>query len=275
MSSRLALSALCLLVVAVAAAPLGATTIRTNSGFTTNSLSRNDDGSTGLVNMGLNANFFGTTYTQLYVNNNGNVTFDAAMSTYTPFDLTSTGRVIIAPFFADVDTRATGSDVVTYGTDTVGGRSAFGVNWDGVNGVGYYSYGVDKLNKFQLVIIDRADVGAGDFDFEFNYDQIEWETGDASGGSGGLGGNSARAGYSNGVDTSYEIDGSAVNGAFLDTNGTTGLIYTSNVNTPGRWVFQVRNGVVEPVVIPEPLTMAGLGLGISAMGLYVRKRRQA
>ena len=46
------------------------------SGFDGNTLARNDDGSTGLVGIGFDTNFFGTTYSQLYVNNNGNVTFD-------------------------------------------------------------------------------------------------------------------------------------------------------------------------------------------------------
>ena len=57
----------------------------------------------------------------------GNVTFDSSLSSFTPFDLTSTGRQIIAPFFADVDTRRAG-DAVTYGTGTYEGQDAFGVN---------------------------------------------------------------------------------------------------------------------------------------------------
>jgi len=49
-------------------------------GFNANTLPPNDDGSTGLVSLGFSFNFFGTTYTQLYVNNNGNVTFDSHSS---------------------------------------------------------------------------------------------------------------------------------------------------------------------------------------------------
>jgi len=30
-------------------------------------------------------------------------------------------------------------------------------------------------NAFQLVMIDRSDRGAGDFDFWFNYDYIQWD----------------------------------------------------------------------------------------------------
>ena len=94
--------------------------------------------------VGFDLNFYGATQSSLYVNNNGNVTFNGPMWTYTPFGLTTaTGSPIIAPYFADVDTRGMGSDVVRYGTGTVDGRNAFGVNW--VN-VGYYSQHTDKLN---------------------------------------------------------------------------------------------------------------------------------
>ena len=186
-------------------------------GFDAYSLPANDDESTvDPVSLGFAVNFYGLPFSSLYVNNNGNVTFDGGLYQYTPDDLTSTGRQIIAPFWADVDTR--GSGLVTYGTGSVDNRPAFGVNW--IN-VGYYSYKVDKLNSFQLIIIDRSDIAVGDFDFEFNYDKVQWETGDYSGGTNGLGGNSARAGYSNGTGkpgTSFELRGSAMPGSFLDTN---------------------------------------------------------
>ena len=50
-------------------------------------------------------NFYGQDFEHLWVNNNGNVTFDGPLGTYTPFGLDRHGRPIIAPFFADVDTR--------------------------------------------------------------------------------------------------------------------------------------------------------------------------
>jgi hypothetical protein len=182
-------SGLLMITFAVLAATLSgsASAAAVRSGFDANSLARNDDGSVGSA-LPFTINFFGNSYSALFINNNGNVTFDSALGTFTPFPINTTNRVIIAPFFADVDTRGSGSGIVTYGSGTVDGRPAFGVNWVDV---GYYSGHFDKLNSFQLVIIDRSDIDPGDFDFELNHDQIQWETGDASQGSGGLGGLSA------------------------------------------------------------------------------------
>src|SRR5215203_5890243 len=100
-------------------AALHAEPIRSNAGFNAHSVAANDDGSSSLVPLGFEVNFFGKTRTHAFVNNNGNITFDAALATYTPFGLTGTQREIIAAFFSDVDTRALTSELVTYGTDTV------------------------------------------------------------------------------------------------------------------------------------------------------------
>jgi hypothetical protein len=241
-------------------------------GFDSNTLGRTDDGYSGRVDIGFTINFLGNEYSQLFVNNNGNVTFDSALSAYTPLNLTTTGRVIIAPFFADVDTRFSGSPV-TYGTGTYNGYTAFGANWVDVD----YYYGTAShtaLNSFQLLLVDRSDVGAGDFDIVFNYDAIQWETGTASGGSvsGGLGGQSARVGWSNGTGSEgsfYELAGSAVNGSFVDGGlyALSGMTYT----------FEVRNGVVSPPIslIPEPETWLMLLAGLGVVGaVSMRRHRQ-
>lgn len=245
-----------------------AAAIRDVSVFNTNTLPRNDDGSTGLVPLGFDANFFGVMRNALYVNNNGNVTFDQPLATFTPFDLTSTGRQIIAPFFADVDTRSAG-EPVRYGSGVINGQKVFGVNYLDVD---YFPSSVAHTarNFFQVILTDRSDIAMGDFDIEFNYDQIQWETGGASGGNAnGLGGNSARVGYSNGTgapNTFFELNGSAVNGAFLD-GGINALISGSlNSNVPGRYIFNARNGGIlppQPGVTPEPSSIIGiLALGI-------------
>lgn len=234
------------LLAGVALGVLGAAAAQAQairSGFDSNTLASNDDGSAGPVSIGFEVDFFGVESEELYVNNNGNVTFDGELSSYTPFDLTSTGQQIIAPFFADVDTRGGGSSPVTYGQGTVDGSAAFGVNWVDV---GYFNANDDKLNSFQLVLIDQGD---GDFAIEFNYDGIEWETGDASEGTDGLGGASARVGFSNGTGdpgTFLELEGSAENGAFLDDGPSdTALVLNSRESdVPGRYIFFAEGGII-------------------------------
>jgi Zn-dependent metalloprotease/PKD repeat protein len=223
------------------------TAVDPDRGCSDHQLARNDDASTGRIDLPFPVNFFGNTHTSLYVNNNGNVTFDAPLSTYTPFGLrTNISTPIIAPFFADIDTRGVRSDQVTYGNASAG---VFCVNWAG-SGVGYYGGHDDKLVRAQLQLIDRsADPGgtAGDFDIVMNYGTVNWETGDASGGSSGLGGSSARAGYSAGTGvpgTFHEFPGSGEVGALLDS-GPTALVHGRRDSTQeGRYVFRVRSGAV-------------------------------
>ncbi|MGZ8379251.1 MAG: nidogen-like domain-containing protein [Gemmatirosa sp.] len=277
----------CLAAFALAGVPalLPAQAIRTNAGFAANTLARNDDQSTGQVALGFGFNFFGLLGNQAYVNNNGNITFDQSLSTFTPFPLLNTNRQIIAPFFADIDTSNPASGVTQYGTDVVNGRAAFGVNW---LGVGYFASMADKLNTFQLILIDRSDIATGDFDFEFNYAGIQFESGGASGDNSPNNGICqpqeadcvpARAGWSNGNVSSFELAGSGVRGALLD-GGPNALVAGSlNSNVTGRYVFNVRGGQVQPpqdpgtpTVVPEPSTYLLLASGLLGLAGVARGR---
>jgi hypothetical protein len=102
---------------------------------------------------------------------------------------------------------------------------------------------------------------------EFNYDTVQWQWGDASVGD------PPYAGFSDEAGSGFELPGSGVAGAFLDSNTVTGLIYNSlNSSEPGQYVFNFRDGIpVEPV--PEPNLMVIFCFG--AAGLAFLRRRQA
>jgi hypothetical protein len=226
------------------------------------------------VALGFNANYFGATFNQTFVSNNGYVTFDQGQGDYTPTGLTAdyVGAPIIAAFFSDVDTRADQGGTVTYGNGTYAGNNAFGVTWDQV---GYYNTQADKLNTFQLILVDRNATGNGNFDIYFNYDQVQWETGDFDGGTDGLGGISASAGFANGTGlagTYSQLAGSLVNGALLD-GGVHSLVANSNNGVAGQYYFQVRNGLVVTTPVPEPETYAMLLAGLGLVGVVGRRRR--
>jgi hypothetical protein len=223
-------------------------TLGGTAGFGEFSLPANDDGSTGFIDLTSvfgtqGINFFGRYYTGFYLNNNGSVTFNAASSSFTPSAITgSTSNPVIAAYWADIDTRggavapspggtSAGTNLLWYDLDSV--TNTFTATWDDV---GYYSGQTNKLNAFQLSI--QKINAAGDFDITFRYENIDWTTGSASGGSNGLGGTPARAGYSagNGVEY-YELPQSGNQADLL------ALESASNVGTSGTFVFSVRNGV--------------------------------
>lgn len=242
-------------LLALSTAVAHAQAIRSNPGCRASTLERNDDDSTGLVPIGFRVNLFGKQRDSLYVNNNGNVTFDEPLVAYSPEPIREIPNEMIAAFWADVDTTGVRSNVVTYGRDTVGGRAIFCANY--VN-VGYFLSRDDKLNSFQIVLIDRSDTGAGNFDIEFNYERILWETGEASEGVNGFGGISARVGYTNGTrvaDSSFELPGSGVPGSFLDAGPNALVRQSLNSGVPGRLLFAVRNGALRQSLTANPVSL--------------------
>lgn len=260
-------------LVASLAAPSAFAGAIHDSGLFTTTLAANDDGSTGLVNLGFTANINGTSYTQTYVNNNGNITFNNSLSQFTPAAI-STGSFgpIIAAFFADVDTRAPGSNLVSYGAATLGGQNVFGVNYIHV---GVFA-SLPIFNSFQMILTDRSDVAAGDFDIQFNYDTIVWESGQASGSnSQGLGGTSALVGYWTSASSNATLAGSLINGALLDGGSNALISHSLNSDIAGQYNFQVRNGVVVSNDVPEPSALALVGVALAGLSLLSRKKRAA
>lgn len=202
-------------------------------GFGEQVFARNDDSSLGPIDItsvfgAAGLDFFGNTYTSLFLNNNGNITFNSAFGGYTPSSINAgIGNPLIAAFWTDIDTRnaagqtspggtSQGSNQVYYDLDAVNGVLTF--TWDDV---GQYSNGTVP-NAFQIQLISRGD---GDFDIIYRYESVNW-------------GGNARAGYNSGTGTSFEFAESGT-GAMLDLENAIG-----NTGIAGVHVFSVRDGVV-------------------------------
>ncbi|RZK44350.1 MAG: hypothetical protein EOO61_04105, partial [Hymenobacter sp.] len=158
------------------------------------SLGRNDDGSTGAIPLGFNFSLFGTVYNTVYVNNNGNITFNAALSEFSASGFPM-ATPMVAGFWADVDTRNTTSGTVWYKKFA----DRFVVTY---NHVGYYSSMADKTNTFQITIKANTAAGFTGNDVILAYEDMQWSTGSASQGVSGFGGVPATVGVNrgNGVD---------------------------------------------------------------------------
>jgi hypothetical protein len=235
------------LVLAPAAASAQATLVNGLGGplgYGTQSLARGDDSISAEVDLTpifpTGFDFFGRHFTSLFVNTNGNVSFGGPLATFTPtpFPLPAscTGMPMVAPWWADVDTRAplpadANQNLVYWAVDAANHR--FVATW---TQVGYFFEHTDKLDSFQLVLTPNAD--GMTFDVEMRYARCEWTTGDVSGGSQGLGGTPAQAGF----DAANGVDFLALPGSL--TMSVLDLCTTSNVGMAGVWQL---HGTVTPV----------------------------
>jgi hypothetical protein len=158
---------------------------------------RNDDGSSPQIALPFQFCFYGTNINSVYINNNGNVSFGASYGTFTANSFPDPTFIMVAPFWADVDTRGTNSGLVYYKLTP----TYLIVRWQTV---GYYSMYDDKLNDFQLIITDGSDpiLPSGN-NVAFCYGDMQWTTGDASNGTNGFGGSPATVGVNRGNGTDY------------------------------------------------------------------------
>lgn len=247
---------------------LGAVVVTTGGGNGANvggASGRNDDGFSGPIDFNFTnpghslTNFFGGNYGSFFVNNNGNITFNDGLASYTPSGPQGASQPVIAPFFADVDTRGTASGVVHL-NQLVSNQTV--VTWDHV---GYYGALDNLLNTFQLIVRGPnyvVPVGEGQIGFYWN--TMGWETGNASGGSGGFGGTPAAVGFGDGQQNGYILQGSTANGI------------AHIVNNEFIWFNLSAQGAPIPVPVnpvPEPETYALMLAGLAALGVIGRRRK--
>lgn len=279
-------------------------------GYGTSCIPPNDDGSWPNDTTGLDLtpafpkglHFYSGSYTRAWINNNGNLSFNSALSTYTPDAFPGALQPMIAPYWADVDTRdSTTCDAMGYPSAggypmgaTCTNPASNGVWWSLTTGqmvvtwdqVGFYHCHTTPVMSFQMILTATGcgqtlapdgGVSGVDFDIEFRYAQCGWEAGDASNGvngfcpagtvmvDGGAGGCvPAQAGFDSAEtpDTDY---------ASLPDSRMSGisteLCTQSNLTPPqpGVWRFTVHGGVIQCPTAGQPC-MTGKP-GICAAGV--------
>lgn len=135
--------------------------------------------------------FAGGDQTRLWVNINGNLSFEGPEPTFTPDAIPGLNQPTIAPYFTDVDLRdgfgfVSNPGTVTICEDVDNQRILF--TWRDVvfyNAALRFSF--DGRATFQA-ILERAEGLCGEGDgmyVTFNYDRLDWYVGDASGGNNG------------------------------------------------------------------------------------------
>ena len=158
---------------------------------------RNDDGSSVELTLPFTFNLYGTNYTSCYINNNGNISFEGPVSSFSSTGFPTTEAPMVAGLWADVDSRGPNSGVVHYLADS----HKLVVIWERV---GYFGTHDDKLNTFEIILSDGTDpvVGTGS-NVCLCYDDMQWTTGDASDGLDGFGGTPATVGANKGDGTNF------------------------------------------------------------------------
>uniref|UniRef100_A0A673J8E4 NIDO domain-containing protein n=1 Tax=Sinocyclocheilus rhinocerous TaxID=307959 RepID=A0A673J8E4_9TELE len=195
-----------------------------------------DDGSSPVINLLSPFLFFGRTYWQIYVNNNGHLTFNQPSSAYVPYSFPARGsQDIIAGLWTDLDNRQRGvvsyrqytsGNVLTHATQDINTHFpnlnftaswVFVATWDKV---AYYSL-TNTETSFQVVLIS-------DSNFSFimmNYGEIAVTT------------HRVQAGYDTINSTHYIVINGSNSGSSISN-----LRNSSNVSVSGRWAFRVDGG---------------------------------
>lgn len=185
-----------------------------------------DDAGHGPILLPFPFSFFGQLEDSVFININGNLSFGDCFNVFTSSGFPVDGKPVLAPFWSDVDLEGTGCtdcNLVQYKLTS----TALFVNW---SRVGYFDSQTDKLNSFQVIITNGADPAVPNGNnVSFCYKDMQWTTGEASEGVGGLGGYPANVGANLGDGINYaqvgryDHEGVDYDGPFNNNDGVSWL----------------------------------------------------
>lgn len=138
--------------------------------------------------------FYGNNYNQVWMNNNGNISFNNGISAFSSSAFPSVGNTMIAAFWGDFYLTNGGTMHATI-TPT-----AAIFNWVSM---GYYSNQNDKVNTCQIVITNGLDPLVIEGNTAIHFADMQWTTGSASSGVGGFLGTPATVGANSGNGTDF------------------------------------------------------------------------
>ncbi len=163
--------------------------------------------------------FFGQEYTELYVNTNGNVTFDQGnLKETSDGDLPDENLKIIAPFWSDIQDVENGPTKIYYKFYENDGIKRLDIVWFEAHNA--FEGNTDVKNTFKLVLSSQDDPEFEYGNMAFVYGDMEWATADTQS---GFGGTPAMVGFSHPADpmAAGQIGKFAYAGDFF--NGPQGL----------------------------------------------------
>ena len=230
--------------------------------------------SSDAINLGFSINIGGTSYSALFINENGAVSFGAGLpnGSFTPASSLSsllTGQVtgVIAPLYSDLTTNAVvsgpadpgqESGSVFYGRGTVDlNGPPFAADASGATTPAFYAAWIDGQEPDSSLITTQVliySLGSGNFDVRLNYGQN---------------------------DTDTIAAGEGLSGFDLGTAGS--VTNTGTLAAATDYFYTFQNGVLTTggsggsgggTTLPEPSTLAALLMGFGAVALWARADRR-
>lgn len=209
----------------------------------------NDDASSAAIALPFNFCYYGEQIDTVFINNNGNISFDVPYINFSSQPFPNSSVNMIAAYWGDVDTRGSFSQLVYDSLmnviDTIPGTSHNGavyykitpsaliVRWDSV---GYFPTNGQLRNTFQITITDGADsLISGGNNVAFCYGDMQWSAGGpcTAGANKGDGINFFQIGRFDHPGIDYDGPGGNNDGiSFLDNSAYFISTCTSNNNIP-------------------------------------------